>query len=139
MGRIKWILLAVLLCGPRFAFADDMVWQTPFGTFGLPFQATEAVLGYDAILHQSIAGASLPVYQSLEKLLALQVGVVGAWPNNGAAVEPYVAGGLDVLREIPKLKDFESAHINVFGRYASERGKVGMGVSFSYSFALPKS
>ena len=135
----KFIAVALfmgLVAGPRFAFADPLAWQTPYGTIGLPFQSTEALLGYDAILRQAIAGASLPVYQSPLRLLALQVGAVGAWPNAGAIVEPYIAGGLDVLRLVPTLNEFSSAHLNVFARYASKSGKVGMGIAVSYAFAI---
>lgn len=128
---ILWTIVILGFCAVAHA---DLTWQTPIGQLGIPVQATEAVLGFDAVLRQSIAGLSLPVYQSPAKLLALQVGAVGAWPNNGATVEPYIAGGLDLLREIPTLKEFQSAHLNVFGRYASEQGKAGLGISFSYSF-----
>ena len=130
------IVAAMFLIGVRQAFAD-MTWVTPLGTIGLPLQATEAVLGYDAILKQSIGGASLPVYTDPKGIVSLQVGAVAAWPNNGASVEPYIALGHDILKEIPTLNQFKNCHVNVFGRYASEQGKAGEGVSFSYSFAIP--
>jgi len=132
------IALAIMaLCaGIQMAFAD-LTWVTPLGTIGLPVQATEAVLGYDAILKQSIGGASLPVYTDPKGIVSLQVGAVAAWPNNGATVEPYLSLGHNILREIPSLAQFTNCHVNVFGRYASEQGKAGLGVSFSYSFALP--
>lgn len=129
------LALALLTVGAlSFNSNADLVWQTPMGQIGLPFQSTEAVLGFDAVLKQSIAGVSLPVYLTPQQLFSVQVGAVGAWPNNGATVEPYVAAGMDILREIPKLSEFKSAHLNVFGRYASEQGKAGVGVSFSYAF-----
>lgn len=136
--KFVWILVfvaAMFVIGGLERCYADLTWDTPIGTVGLPLQSTEAVLGFDAILRQSIAGVSVPVWVSPLNLFSAQVGAVGAWPNNGATVEPYVAAGIDILREIPKLQDFSAAHLNVFGRWASEQGKAGLGVSFSYSFA----
>lgn len=113
----------------------DMTWTTPIGTIGLPFTATEALLGYDAVLKQSIGGASLPVYTDPKNIVSLQVGAVAAWPNNGATIEPYIALGHNILKEIPSLANLSSCRLNVFGRYASEQGKAGVGLSFSYAFA----
>jgi len=133
MKRI--ILIAAMLLGPRYAFANDLTWVTPVGTFGLPFQASEALVGYDAVLKQAIGGVSLPVYTDPLGFAALQLGAVAAWPNNGSGVEPYVALGHDFAKEIPALAEYKTVHLNVFGRYATERGKAGVGVSVSYSFA----
>jgi hypothetical protein len=137
MKIILWPLVVIgmlAIAGVEKAFAD-LTWQTPLGTIGLPFQATEAVLGYDAILRQSIGGASLPIYTDPKSIVSLQIGAVAAWPNNGASIEPYIALGHDILKEIPSLSQFTNCHVNVFGRYASEQGKAGLGISFSYSFA----
>jgi hypothetical protein len=130
----KLLIVLTLLIGPRWAFADGLTWVTPIGTVGLPLTATEALLGYDAVLKQAIAGASLPVYTDPKGFVSLELGAVGAWPNNGAGVEPYVALGHDIAKEIPALAEYKTVHINVFGRYASEQGKAGVGVSLSYSF-----
>lgn len=113
----------------------DLTWNTPIGTVGLPLSATEALVGYDAVLKQSIGGFSLPVYTDPKKIVSLQLGAVAPWQTNGPTIEPYLAAGHDILREIPVLSQYQSAHVNVFGRYASNQGKAGVGVSFSYSFA----
>jgi hypothetical protein len=125
------ILGFVLLASTAHA---DLVWQTPYGQIGLPLTAIEALSGYDAVLKQGIFGTSLPVYIDPKKLFALQVGAIAPVKTNGPTVEPYVAGGLDILREIPGLAQYQSAHLNVFGRYSSNQGKAGVGISFSYSF-----
>lgn len=118
------------------ASADQLQWQVPyFGTVNLNLKSTEALVGYDAVLRQSIAGASLPVWSDPKQIVALQVGAVAPWPTNGAGVEPYIAAGHDFAKEIPGLNDYKTCHLNVFGRYASEQGKAGVGISFSYSFA----
>jgi len=111
-----------------------LVWETPAGTFGLPFESTEALIGYDAVLKQAIGGASLPIYTTPRDILHLHIGAVAPWPTTGPTVEPYLAAGHDFAREIPGLADFTSCHLNVFGRYAAHQGKAGVGVSFSYSF-----
>lgn len=127
------VVIGLYFVGASSVYAD-MTWQTPYGTIGIPLQATEAVLGFDAILKQSIAGVSVPVYMAPNDLVRLQVGAVAAWPNNGATVEPYIALSHNILREIPALNQFKSCEVNVFGRYASEQGKAGLGVAFSYAF-----
>lgn len=129
---MKKLIGLLFLCGIANA---DLTWQTPIGTIGLPFTATEALIGYDAVLKQSIAGISLPVYTDPKSILSLQVGAVAPWQTNGAGIEPYIGIGHDIIREIPVLQDYQSLHANVFGRYASEQGKAGVGISFSYSLA----
>jgi hypothetical protein len=113
----------------------DMVWVTPVGTIGLPLQATEALIGFDAILKQSIGGASVPIWTDPKGIVSLQLGAVAAWPNREATFEPYIALSHNILREITTLPQFKNLEINVFGRYASEQGKAGLGVAFSYAFA----
>ena len=115
--------------------ADALQWQTPMGLINLNLTTTEALLGYDGILKEAIGGASLPVWTDPKQIVALQVGAVAPWPTNGASVQPYVALGHDIAREIPGLNQYKSIHLNAFGRYDSENGKAGAGVSFSYSFA----
>lgn len=129
-------LVTVLTFWPwQPAQADPLNWQTPLGTINLNLTTTEALTGYDAVLKQAIAGVSLPVYTDPKGLVTLQVGAVAPWPTNGPSVEPYIAAGHDILKEIPGLSNYKSLHLNVFGRYASSTGKAGVGVSFSYSFA----
>jgi len=131
-------VLAVLvsLC-PKKVHADNLVWNTPYGTVGLPLSATEVLLGYDAILKQSIGGASVPIYADPKNIVVASVGAVAPWPNqNGPAVEPYLGIGHDILKEIPTLNQFKSLHLNIFGRYAATQGgKFGAGASVSYAFA----
>ena len=126
------VALAVL----RSAFADTpLTWDTPYGTFGLPFSATEALIGYDGVVKQSIAGFSLPVYNDPKGIISLEIGAIAPWQTNEATIQPYCAIGHDLLREIPYLSQFQSAHLNAFGRFDSGAGKAGAGISFSYSFA----
>lgn len=113
----------------------DLTWQTPIGTIGLPLTASQAVVGYDGILKVAIAGFSLPVYTDPKQFVSLQLGAVAPWQTNGASVEPYVALGHDLARELPLLSLYPDLHLNAFGRYDSETGKAGAGISFSYSFA----
>jgi len=132
----KWLIVSIFLGSIQNVNAG-LVWETPIGTVGLPFQATEALVGYDAVVKQSVAGLSLPVWTDPKGYFAIQAGAVAPWATNGPTIEPYVAGGLDMLRIIPTLNQYKSAHVNVFGRWVSSQGKAGAGVSFSYSFAMP--
>ena len=134
----KWITVGLLVTmfGASRAFAAPLQWQVPYvGLVNLNLSTTEALLGYDAVLKQSIGGASLPVWTDPKGIVVLQIGAVGSWPTNGAGVQPYVALGHDILKEIPGLNQYQSLHANIFGRYASEQGKAGVGLSVSYSFA----
>lgn len=118
-----------------FCYAD-LTWQTPVGTIGIPLTATEALMGYDAVNKQAIGGLSLPVYTDPKDIVSLQVGAVAPWPvGSGATIQPYIAAGHDIAREIPGLSQFTSIHANIFGRYVPDMGKAGIGLSFSYSFA----
>jgi hypothetical protein len=129
------VIVGLYFVGESSAYADPLVWQTPYGTYGLPFSATEALIGYDGITKEAIAGFSLPVYTDPKGIVALQVGAIAPWQTNQATIQPYVAAGHDILREIPYLSQFQSAHLNVFGRWDSGSGRAGAGISFSYGFA----
>jgi hypothetical protein len=134
---MKKILVFLALCLTSVCCqADQMAWDTPYGTFGLPLNATEVLLGYDGILKQAIGGASVPFYTDPKGIVTASVGAVAPWPNRGAFVEPYLGLGHDMLKEIPGLNQFTSAHLNIFARYAATQGgKFGAGLSFSYAFA----
>lgn len=130
MRKLLWLLL---LCGA--AHADPLVWQTPVGTFGLPFTATEALIGYDAVVKQAVAGFSVPVWTDPKNIVALQVGAIAPWQNHDATIQPYIAAGHDILRDIPSLAQYKSLHLNIFGRYDTAAGKAGAGIGVSYAFA----
>lgn len=133
---IKKLLLAGLLLGCLGTAKADLTWDTPYGNIGLPFQATESVVGYDALGKQAIAGLSLPVYTSPKNILVANIGAVGAWPTNGDLVQPYFSLAHDILPELSGilgLPSYTSAHLNIFSRYDATNGKAGLGVSFSYS------
>lgn len=116
-------------------YAGNLTWDTPVGTFGLPFKAIEALTGYDGINKQAVAGFSLPVYTDPLGIVALQIGAIAPWQTNEATIQPYVALGHDILRDIPSLDEYQSLHLNAFGRYDSGNGRAGAGISFSYAFA----
>ena len=118
-----------------FCKADQLVWQTPFGTVGLPFTATNALIGYDAILKQAIGGASVPVYTDPKAIVSVNLGAVAPWPvGNQSTIQPYISASHNILKEIPTLNQFQSLGVNIFGRYDPALGKAGMGISFSYAF-----
>lgn len=125
-------LVAVQECR---ADQQALVWQTPYGTFGLPITATEALIAYDGINKQAIAGFSVPVYTDPKGILALQIGAVAPWQTNEASIQPYVAAGHDIAREIPFLAQYQSFHLNVVGRYDTGNGRPGVGIGVSYGFA----
>ena len=134
----KLIAIAVFLTaiGVRQAFADTLQWQVPnFGLVNLNLTTTEALVGYDGINRVALAGVSLPVYTDPKGIITLQLGAVSPWQSNEATVQPYIAAGHDIAREIPILAQFKSFHLNVFSRYDSGNGKAGAGASASYSFA----
>lgn len=133
MKKLLLGLLAVVsLSGMACA---DLTWQTPIGTLNLNVATTQAVVGYDGILKQAIAGASLPVYTDPKGIVTLQVGADAPWQTNGATIEPLIMAGHNILKEIPALAtSYPNASLNIFGRYASETGKAGAGIAFSYQF-----
>ena len=138
MKKIRWFIVVGLLSTIpwRPVAADPLVWQTPLGQFGLPFTATEIIAGYDIKYNQGVVGASLPIWSLPNDLAALQVGAVGAWATQAANAQPYVGFGHDFARNIPLLAQYKSAHLNAFGRWATDRGDkipIGYGVSLSYS------
>lgn len=139
MKMLKWFIVAILLLGPwRPAAAQTLQWNTPMGLINLNLTTTEALVGYDAVVKQAIGGFSLPVYTDPKNFVAVQVGATAPWPiGNAATVQPYVAAGHDLLREIPGLNQFESCHLNVFGEYVASAGKAGAGITASYSFIGP--
>lgn len=141
MKKLVVLWLAVLAGFVVVAHADEpnvgqpIVWQTPMGTFGIPLNATEALVGYDGINKQAIAGFSIPIYTDPKQLIALSVGAIAPWQTNEATIQPYVGIGHDIAREIPYLQDYKSCHLNLFGRWDSGNGKAGAGLSASYAFA----
>lgn len=130
------LALALTVIGCVKAFADNLSWDIPggIGTIGLPFQATEALYGYDIALKQNIVGASLPVL-NIKNTVYGQVGAAGVFGSQSLNVQPYLGIGVDIIRFIPTLNQFKSLHLNGFGRWATDQGKPGAGLSISYSFA----
>ena len=128
------IAILAVLQNVSKVYADQLTWQTPMGTFGLPFTATESLLAYDGINKVAVAGFSLPVYTDPKGIVALQLGAVAGWQTNEALVQPYIALGHDIAREIPFLAQYSSFHLNLFGRWDSGNGKAGAGVGVSYGF-----
>jgi len=127
------LLVSALFIASLRAMADGLQWSTPYGDFNLNLKTTEALIGYDAVLKQAIAGGSVPVYTDPNGFVSLNIGAVAPWQTNSATVEPYVSAGHDVLRDIPALDKYQSAHVNIFGRWATSQGKAGVGISFSYA------
>ena len=119
-------------------YADTLVWQVPnFGTIDLNLTTSRALVGYDGIIKQAIAGVSLPVYSDPKGIVTFQIGADAPWQTNGATVEPLIMAGHNILKEIPYFSQFSAAELNIFGRYSSETGKAGAGIAFSYAFASP--
>lgn len=135
---MKRLIVGLLLSAIVIPAWGDLTWDLGnYGTIGLPFQSTEAIIAYDSIGKQALAGASLPVYTSPKNILTLEVGAVAGWQTNGAVVQPLIAVSHDLLPEISQmtgLPAFKSAHLGVFARYDATTGKAGVGPSFSYSF-----
>ena len=119
----------------RPVHADALQWQVPyFGTVNLNLTTTETLIGYDAVIKQAIAGVDLPVYTDPKGIITIGVGADAPWQTNGATIEPLIMAGHNILKEIPGLNTFTSAELNIFGRWASESGKAGVGIAFSYAF-----
>ena len=128
-------LIVAMACIQERADAQSIVWGTPIGNIGLNLEATEVLAGYDGILKQAIGGFSTPIYTDPKGIIALQVGAVTPWQTNGTTVQPYIAAGHDLAREIPILASYTSFHLNLFGRYDPAVGKAGAGVAASWAFA----
>jgi hypothetical protein len=126
------VLGGVVAC---HADSQPLQWQIPyFGLVNLNLSTTEMLVGYDAVLKEAVGGASLPLYTDPKGIIALQVGAVAPWPvGGGATVQPYLAAGHDIAREIPGLSQYQSLHVNIFARYATDVGKAGVGLGVSYS------
>lgn len=137
---IKRMLVLLAVAGvcihlPLLVWGDQpLQWSTPVGDFNLNLTATQALLGYDAVLKQAIGGMSVPVYTDPKGIVTLQLGAGAPWPTNGATVEPLFLAGHNILKEIPGLNQYQNASLNIFGRYASNNGKAGAGIAFSYAF-----
>ena len=136
MNLTKALLVVGLLSGAAFPLhADTLQWNVPnLGLINLNLSTTQTLIGYDAVLKQSIAGASLPIYTDPHNIVTLQVGADAPWQSNGATVEPLVLMGHNLMKEIPMLAQFPNAAVNVFARWSTEQGKAGVGVAFSYAF-----
>lgn len=133
-GILGGLLLA---SGPMPAFADPALplqWQTSLGLINLNLKTTETLIGYDGILKQALAGADLPIYTSPLNIVTLKLGADAPWQGNGATVEPMILAGHNLLADIPALAQYPSAQLNIFGRWASESGKAGAGIAFSWAF-----
>lgn len=129
------LMLGILALFYKSSIAGDLTWTTPIGTFGLPFNATEALIGYDGINKQAIAGASLPIWTDPKNIVVLQLGAIAPWQTNEVGVQPYIGLGHDILRDIPALQGYQSLHLNLFGRWDTGNGRAGAGIGFSYAFA----
>lgn len=133
----KLALVVLVLCFKAAPLhADALVWDLPggIGKIGLPFQSTEVIpVGCDGVLKQVITGASLPVL-NIKNTVFGQVGAVGVFGSQSLNAQPYLGLGMDILRYIPVLAQYKSLHLNGFGRWATDQGKLGAGVSISYSF-----
>jgi len=80
----------------------------------------------------------LPIYTDPKGFVTLQIGAGAPWPNSGGAtIEPLVLAGHNILKEL--APQYPNLAINIFARYASEQGKAGVGIGFSYAFAAPAS
>lgn len=133
MKKLPVFLVLFLMCGSTKA--DNLTWDLPYGigSVGLPFQSTEALFGGDFVLKAGIAGASLPVLD-IKDIVYGQLGAVGVYPGDSPYVEPYLALGIDIKRYVPLLSELKSFKVNGFGRWDTELGKPGAGISISYSF-----
>ena len=137
MKLFKYVLLvcASLSVSTLSLHAAPLQWQVPnFGTVNLNLTTSEALVGYDGVLRQALAGVCLPVYTDPKGIVTLRVGADAPWQSNGATVEPMILAGHNILKEIPALSAYPNASLNLFGRYAAESGKAGAGVAFSYAF-----
>jgi len=140
--RMPWFLIALAIMavvyGATRAFADTLQWQIPnFGLVNLNVKTSEALVAYDGVLRQALAGVDLPVYTSPKNIFTLKIGADAPWQTNGKTIEPMILMGHNILQEIPILAQYPNAQINVFGRWAAESGKAGAGVAFTYTFDTP--
>lgn len=141
--KLRFLWIAVIM-GVAFAvfveraFSDTLRWDTPYGLINLNLDSSEVLAGYDGILKQAIAGYSLPVYTTPKNIVTIHIGAGAPWPvGNQSTVQPLVLAGHDLFREIPAMAAYPNFQLNVFGRWATNQGKAGAGLAFSWSFATP--
>jgi len=141
----KLLILTALLGSWRPAFADNLSLPLPYGigSLQLPWSATEVVYGVmrplkGGLWHQ-IAGASLPILTlgrlpGGERIIDGSLGVVGAWPVQSDPVDFYGGFGHDFAQDIPILKEYQSAHLNIGGSYSNALTGWSWGFTVSYAF-----
>lgn len=139
------VLLAVIALGSHYAHADGLRWEIPggVGVISLPgsFNELEPVLGYDIVLRQTIAGASVPVL-TLYREIHGYVGAIGEYHTQAPNLQPYLAMGINVVRFIPGLNQIKDLTLQGFGRWETSSGgsfesHLGAGFAFGYQFADP--
>jgi hypothetical protein len=148
-NRILWVLIfvAIGVCfyGAERAFADNVQVDLPYGigSIQLPWQATEIVTGLMKPIKgggaEWITGASLPIVtlgrlSDGYRIIDGSIGGIFAVPNSGATPDAYGGLGHDLIQDIPGLKQFSSAHLNVGTSYSNAAHGWLWGGTVSYAF-----
>lgn len=135
MKRYLMTLMLMFLTLP--VYSTDLQWGLPggIGTVQLPssLSAVLPVAGKDFVLNQYVVGMTA-VPLTLFKEIYGYVGGVGVFNSQSLNVQPYLGLGTDVSKYIPGINQIADLHIQGFGRWATDQGKPGAGLSASYQF-----
>lgn len=94
MKKLLLLLAAVLVLGPKFAFADDNAFfkAGPL-ELNIPFKTASVVYLYDGINQRSLTGGETPIFTVWNKVSGT-VGVVTTIDNASGA--PFLGADLDL-------------------------------------------
>lgn len=134
---IIFVAIMAAIWAVQEAFADPgqaLVWNTPYGLFNVNPTTSEELIGYDAILKQAVGGIAQPIYTDPKGIITIHLGGVAPWPvGNQATIQPLIAAGHNILKELIPSAQAVNVQMNVFARYVPGNGKAGMGVVASYA------
>ena len=144
----RWLAAFVVIFGTATVHAANLQIDLPYGigSVQLPWQATEVLYGavrsFKGGNTEEIAGGSIPLITlgklaSGYRIIDGSLGAVGAWPVQSDPVDFYGALGHDVVQDIPVLKQFTSAHLNVATTYSNAFKGWCYGITGSYAFGAP--
>lgn len=135
--KLAFLWAVVILGFVAVAHADagqPLIWNTPYGLFNINPTTSEELIGYDAVLKQAIGGIAQPVYTDPKGIITIRIGGCAPWPvGNQATIQPLIAAGHNLLKELVPSAQAINVQANIFARYVPGNGKAGVGIVFSYA------
>lgn len=123
----KWMIVALVLLGPRFAFAD-VYYKLGALNLTVPWSDPQVTYLYDFQSQKSLVGGEMPI-ASLWKLEA----TAGAVTSIEGIGTPFLGLNLDLPNPAPMYAALSSLHPGVFGGYNFNSGQAMFGLKASLS------